>query len=54
MFRKRGTTKAKKAKEEIRECVAHVHISDNTGTDEHLPIGLGNRGNLELTPKKAT
>jgi len=28
--------------EELREYVAHVHISDNTGTDNHLPIGLGN------------
>ena len=27
---------------ELREYVAHVHISDNTGTDNHLPIGLGN------------
>jgi sugar phosphate isomerase/epimerase len=28
--------------EELRECVAHVHISDNTGIDDHLPVGLGN------------
>jgi sugar phosphate isomerase/epimerase len=27
--------------EELRDYVDHVHISDNTGTDDHLPIGLG-------------
>ncbi len=26
----------------LREYVAHVHISDNTGNNEHLPIGMGN------------
>lgn len=28
--------------EELRDYVRHVHISDNTGIDDHLPIGLGN------------
>ncbi len=28
--------------EELKDYVAHVHISDNTGVDDHLPIGLGN------------
>lgn len=31
-------TYAKKLKEHI----AHIHVSDNTGDDNHLPIGLGN------------
>ncbi|MBN2015197.1 MAG: TIM barrel protein [Candidatus Altiarchaeota archaeon] len=28
--------------EGLRDYVSHVHISDNTGIDDHLPIGLGN------------
>ncbi|HEX55095.1 MAG: hypothetical protein DRO94_04885 [Candidatus Altiarchaeales archaeon] len=27
---------------ELREYVAHVHVSDNTGSDQHMPIGMGN------------
>lgn len=28
--------------EELREYVGHVHISDNTGDNHHLPLGMGN------------
>jgi len=31
-------TYARKLKKQIK----HVHLSDNTGTDNHLPLGLGN------------
>jgi len=27
---------------ELRECIGHVHLSDNTGSDAHMPIGTGN------------
>jgi len=26
----------------LKEYVSHVHVSDNTGNNEHLPIGMGN------------
>ncbi|KXA88732.1 hypothetical protein AKJ57_06405 [candidate division MSBL1 archaeon SCGC-AAA259A05] len=26
----------------LKEHIAHVHVSDNTGEDNHLPMGLGN------------
>lgn len=27
---------------ELKDDIAHIHVSDNTGEDNHLPIGLGN------------
>ncbi len=28
--------------EELKDYIAHVHLSDNTGDNQHLPLGLGN------------
>ncbi|RLI94932.1 MAG: hypothetical protein DRO92_02400 [Candidatus Altiarchaeales archaeon] len=37
--------------DELNELIRHVHISDNTGDNQHLPIGLGNIDFIELFKK---